>query len=78
MDGRKLAHAPTTIGPDFLNAGEPARLFPVLSESSREGRALSILLSCMRFAPAFGGTLIAELATDCVPGLAWRPIPKSR
>lgn len=60
MDGRKPAHGPTTIGPDFLAAGEPARLFPVLSESSREGRALSILLSCMRFAPVFGGTLIAE------------------
>lgn len=46
---------------DFLAAGEAARLFPVLSESSREGRALSILLSCMRFVPLFGRTLIAEL-----------------
>lgn len=60
MDGRKPASA-STVGSGFLTAGEPARLFPVLSESSREGRALSILLACMRFVPAFGGTLIAEL-----------------
>ena len=48
-------------GLDFLSAGEAARLFPVLSDSSREGRALSILLSCMRCVPLFGRTLIAEL-----------------
>ncbi len=47
--------------PNFLKAGEAARLFPVLSDNSREGRALSILLSTMRFVPLFGSTLIAEL-----------------
>ena len=33
--------------PNFLKQGEPARLFPVLSTTSKEGRATSILLSCM-------------------------------
>ena len=47
--------------PDFLQAGEEARLFPVLSDNSREGRALSILLATMRFVPLFASTLLAEL-----------------
>ena len=33
--------------PDFLKQGEAARLFPVLATTSKEGRATSILLSCM-------------------------------
>ena len=31
--------------PPFLTQGEPARLFPVLSLTSKEGRATSILLA---------------------------------
>jgi len=33
--------------PEFLKQGEPARLFPILADTSKEGRATSILLSCM-------------------------------
>ena len=33
--------------PDFLTQGESARLFPVLSTVSTEGRATSILLACL-------------------------------
>ena len=36
-----------SILPDFLKQGEAARLFPVLSTTSKEGRATSILLSCL-------------------------------
>lgn len=33
--------------PSFLSQGEPARLFPVLSNTSKEGRTTAILLACM-------------------------------
>lgn len=33
--------------PEYLKQGEPARLFPVLSTVSREGRTSSILLACL-------------------------------
>lgn len=33
--------------PDYLQQGEKARLFPVLSAGSKEGRATSILLACL-------------------------------
>ena len=33
--------------PEFLKQGETARLFPVLADTSKEGRATSILLSCL-------------------------------
>lgn len=33
--------------PDILKQGESARLFPVLSETSKEGRTTSILLGCL-------------------------------
>ncbi len=60
MNGTKRMAARDAGNPDLLAAGEPARLFPVLSEGSREGRALSILLACMRLVRLFGSTLIAE------------------
>lgn len=41
--------------------GEPARLFPVLAENSKEGRALSILLSCIVAVPDFGRTLLTQI-----------------
>lgn len=37
--------------PPFLSQGEPARLFPVLSLTSKEGRATSILLAVMQHVP---------------------------
>ena len=33
--------------PDSVKQGETARLFPVLADTSKEGLATSILLSCM-------------------------------
>jgi len=47
--------------PEFVIQGEPARLFPVLSESSKEGRALSILLACMQSVDEFGRALLSDL-----------------
>lgn len=38
--------------PDFLAQGEKARIFPVLSLTSKEGRATSILLAVMQHVPA--------------------------
>jgi hypothetical protein len=38
--------------PPFLIQGEPARLFPVLSLTSKEGRATSILLAVIQHVPA--------------------------
>lgn len=46
--------------PDVLVQGESARLFPVLSETSKEGRATSILLSCMARIDELGRQLLAS------------------
>ncbi|QUS55713.1 hypothetical protein [Pseudovibrio brasiliensis] len=46
---------------DNLKSGDKARLFPVLSENSKEGRALSILLSCLQNIPEFGQAMLADL-----------------
>lgn len=44
---------------DFLNArGERARLFPVLAESSKEGRTHSIVLACLAQIPEFSAALL--------------------
>ncbi|MBS7457366.1 hypothetical protein [Coralloluteibacterium stylophorae] len=47
--------------PDFLLRGERARLFPVLAETSKEGRTLSIVLACMETIDDFGKALLADL-----------------
>lgn len=47
--------------PDALKSGEPARLFPVLSENSKEGRTLSIFLACLRLVPDFTSVLFASI-----------------
>ena len=47
--------------PEFLSAGEPARLFPVLAESSKEGRVLSVFLSCLAKVDDFGGVLFSAM-----------------
>jgi hypothetical protein len=47
--------------PDFLLQGERARLFPVLAETSKEGRTLSIVLACMETVEDFGKALLSDL-----------------
>ena len=47
--------------PKFLKQGEAARLFPVLATTSKEGRATSILLSCMAKVDEFSANLLATL-----------------
>ena len=47
--------------PDILCAGEPARLFPILADTSKEGRTLSIFLSCLENIPEFGRSLLGAL-----------------
>lgn len=47
--------------PDYLSQGEAARLFPVLSTTSKEGRATSILLSSISNIFEFGQALLSPL-----------------
>ena len=47
--------------PDYLKQGELARLFPVLSTNSKEGRATSILLSCLSKVDEFGAEQLKTL-----------------
>jgi hypothetical protein len=46
---------------DLLISGERARLFPVLADTSKEGRTLSILLACFETVDGFGKSLLADL-----------------
>jgi hypothetical protein len=47
--------------PSFVVRGERARLFPVLADTSKEGRTLSILLACLENVHEFGRALMAGL-----------------
>jgi len=47
--------------PGFLKQGEAARLFPVLSTTSKEGRATSILLSCLDKVDEFAAVQLKTL-----------------
>ncbi len=47
--------------PDFLVSGERARLFPVLADTSKEGRTLSIFLSCLCNVDELGRSLLASI-----------------
>ncbi len=47
--------------PQMLKGGEPARLFPVLAETSKEGRALSVLLACFASIDDLASTLLSTL-----------------
>ena len=47
--------------PQTLQDGEPARLFPVLAETSKEGRALSVLLACLGSVDDLARTLLSTL-----------------
>ena len=44
--------------PDYLRQGELARLFPVLSTSSKEKRLISIFLACLSRVDEFGRSLL--------------------
>ncbi|WP_411817010.1 hypothetical protein [Hyphococcus sp. DH-69] len=47
--------------PSFLRSGERARLFPVLAETSKEGRTLSVVLSSIAYVEEFGAALLATI-----------------
>ena len=47
--------------PDVLVRGERSRLFPVLADTSKEGRTLSIFLSCLETVPELGRSLLASI-----------------
>jgi hypothetical protein len=44
--------------PEYLAQGEVARLFPVLSTTSKEGRTTSIVLACLAKIDEFGACLL--------------------
>ncbi len=46
---------------ELVASGERARLFPVLSESSKEGRATSIFLSCLAASPDLAASLFGTI-----------------
>ena len=46
--------------PEFLKSGEPARLIPVVADSSREQRIASVVLAVMTAVPAFSRALLAS------------------
>jgi hypothetical protein len=50
-----------SVLPEFLLGGESARLFPVLADTSKEGRTLSILLACLGSVQEFRNSLMASL-----------------
>lgn len=47
--------------PDYLKQGEVARLFPVLSTTSKEGRTTSIVLACLSKVDEFGAQLLGSV-----------------
>jgi hypothetical protein len=47
--------------PSFLERGERARLFPVLADTSKEGRTASILLACLANVKEFGQSLLESV-----------------
>lgn len=47
--------------PEYAKQGERARLFPVLSTTSKEGRTTSVFLSCMACIDEFGSELLGSV-----------------
>jgi hypothetical protein len=47
--------------PKYLARGEKARLFPVLADTSKEGRSTSILLSCIANVREFSASLLSSI-----------------
>lgn len=50
--------------PEYLTQGESARLFPVLSTTSKEGRTTSIVLACMVQIQEFGTELLKSVGQN--------------
>lgn len=53
--------------PAFLSRGERARLFPVLADTSKEGRSVSILLACLANIDEFGRSLLDTVGQRAGP-----------
>lgn len=47
--------------PEYLERGERTRLFPVLADTSKEGRCTSILLSCLVHVHEFGKSMMGSV-----------------
>ncbi len=47
--------------PEYLDRGERARLFPVLADTSKEGRCTSIFLSCLSHTHEFGEQMLKSV-----------------
>lgn len=47
--------------PSYLTQGEPARLFPALSTTSKEGRTTSIVLASLTKVEELGAALLATV-----------------
>lgn len=47
--------------PEYLAQGEFARIFPVLSNSSKEGRTTSIVLACLSYVDEFGAEFLGKM-----------------
>ena len=50
-----------TSSPEYLDRGERARLFPVLKDTSKEGRCTSIFLSCLCHVQEFGEQMLKSV-----------------
>ena len=48
--------------PEYLERGERARLFPVLADTSKEGRSTAILLSCLVHVREFGQSMLGSVS----------------
>lgn len=57
----------TSDRPQFLARGERARLFPVLADTSKEGRSASILLACLANVDEFGRALLETVGQRMGP-----------
>jgi hypothetical protein len=53
--------------PSYLIRGERARLFPVLADTSKEGRTASILLACLANVDEFGRSLMSTVGQRAGP-----------
>ena len=47
--------------PEYLARGERARLFPVLADTSKEGRSTSILLACLASVREFNQSMLSSV-----------------
>ncbi|UYO52945.1 hypothetical protein [Rhodopseudomonas palustris] len=53
--------------PSYLSRGERARLFPVLADTSKEGRTASILLACLANVDEFGRSMMNTVGQRAGP-----------